>query len=108
MKDPHVVDYWDAKLRHESEGATRSKLTFEVDKFNTVRRPQLLWSRSQDLATIGHKNRAAAEMFTLIKTFPTHPDAPGWIDQLQTLLAPPAPAPAAEPASLSSAPTPAQ
>jgi hypothetical protein len=102
LKDPHVVDYWDAKLRHESEVATRSKLTFEVDKFNQVRRPQLLWSRSQDLAAIGHKNRAAAEMFSLIKGFPTHPDVPTWIEQLQALLVPPA----AEPASISTAPTP--
>lgn len=101
--DPHVVDYWDYRLRHEGDLATRTKLQFEIDRFNQVRRPQLLWGRLRDLASIGLKNRAAADMLALIKANPTHPDATAWADELESLLTP-APAPA----SVSTAPAPPQ
>jgi hypothetical protein len=93
--DPHVVDYWDYRLRHEADLASRTKLQFEIDRFNTVRRPQLLWGRLRDLAAIGLKNRAAADMLALVKANPSHPDATSWADELETLLSPTPPAPAA-------------
>ncbi|HEY2343608.1 MAG TPA: hypothetical protein VGH90_11280, partial [Chthoniobacteraceae bacterium] len=93
-KDPHVVDYWDQKLRVESEAASRSKLAFEIDKFNTVRKQQILWKRAEDVLSIGMKNRAISDMFKLIQAFPKHPDAPSWVSELEQTLAP-APPPAA-------------
>ncbi|MDR3406510.1 MAG: hypothetical protein P4L99_28760 [Chthoniobacter sp.] len=90
-KDPRVFDYWDYKLQKESDIATKSKLTFEIDRFNNLRRPELLWNRVQEMAAIGQKNRAAAEMLNLIKTYPAHPAAASWVTALQTFLAPPAP-----------------
>jgi hypothetical protein len=97
LKDTRVVDYWDYRLKREADIASRSKLTFEIDKFNQVRRPQILWSRAVDLARVGQKNRAIDTMFKQIKEYPTHPDASTWITELEGLLAPPAPvaAPAA-------------
>ena len=103
--DQHVFDYWDAKLRTEAEKATRSKLTYEIDKFNTLRRPVLLWGRAEEYAYLGQTNRAATEMFNIIKTYPTHPEAEKWIAELQKMVTPPAagsaapaaPAPAAAP-----------
>jgi hypothetical protein len=87
-KDARVFEYWDYKLRKEADVASKSKLTFEVDKFNTVRRPALLWNRAQEYAFLGQKNRSLTEMFTLIKTYPNHPDASDWMTALQGVLAP--------------------
>lgn len=88
-KDPRILEYWDMKLRSEAEAATKAKLAFEVEKFNTIRRPQLLWSRAQDVNAIGQKNRAITEMFTVIKTYPMHPEVASWIATLETILATP-------------------
>ena len=38
---------------------------------------------------LGQRNRAVTEMFNLIKAFPQHPDAAGWISQLEGLIASP-------------------
>jgi hypothetical protein len=67
----------------------KSKLAFEIEKFNTQRRPALLWSRAQDLLAIGQKNRAATEMFGIIRSSPTSPELPAWIAALESVLAPP-------------------
>lgn len=99
-KDVRVLEYWDNKLRQETDAASRTKLAFDLEKLNTVRRPQILWSRAEDMAKIGFKNRAEGEMFSLIKTYPAHPDAKSWMDELEALLAPPAPAAAAASASV--------
>lgn len=93
-KDARAVEYWDGKMQRESDQASRSRLTFEIDKFNQVRRPQLIWSRAQEYAQIGQVNRAATEMFAVIKANPGHADAGAWIAELQGLLSPPAAAPA--------------
>jgi len=100
--DARVFDYWDAKLRKEADLATRSKLTFEVDKFNTQRRPALLWERMQEYLYLGQKNRAVSEMYKLIQGNPTHPDATDWIATLKGIIAPPA----AEAPATSTAPSP--
>jgi hypothetical protein len=94
QKDLRALEYWDIKLKKEADAASRSKLAYEVDKFNTQRRPTLLWSRAQELATLGQKNRAVSEMFTLIKTYPTHPEASDWMTKLEQMLMPTPPSPA--------------
>jgi hypothetical protein len=106
-KDPRIVEYWDMKLKQEADSVTKSKLTFEADKFNQVRRPQLLWSRAQDVLAIGQKNRALGEMFKLVQTYPTHPDAVNWMSTLeQALLPPPVPATAGPGTAMPSAAVP--
>jgi hypothetical protein len=108
QKDPHVMDYWDVKLKKEADLATKTKLSFEVDKFNTQRRPTLLWNRAQEYTYLGQKNRAVTEMFNLIKTYPNHPDASEWVAALENVLAPqPAPEAAPAPATSSAVPAPA-
>ncbi len=101
QKDPRILEYWDLKLRLGAEEATRNKLDFEAGKFNVETRPQLLWQRAQDMAAIGQKNRAMSEMFTLVKTYPAHPNAAAWLASLEQQLAQaltPAPAPVIPPA----------
>jgi hypothetical protein len=99
LKDQRVFEYWDMKLKREADKASQSKLAFEIEKFNTMRRPVLLWGRALEFVNLGMKNRAATEMFGLIKAYPTHPDADEWLNTLEQLLAPPPAAPAATPAS---------
>lgn len=95
QRDPRILEYWDMKLKREAEGATAKRLEFETTKFNTVRRPQILWSRADELTNLGQKNKAIGEMFALIKAYPTHPDSVNWMTRLEEVIAPPAPAPAA-------------
>jgi hypothetical protein len=68
-------------------------------KFNTVRRPELQWSRALEYAEIGQKNRAAAELLGVIKANPAHPSVGAWIAELEKMFspAPATPAPAATP-----------
>jgi hypothetical protein len=91
-KDQRALEYWDLRMKREADAATRTKLAYEVDKFNTQRRPALLWNRAQELVALGFKNRAVSDMFTLIKTYPTHPDADDWMSKLEQILTPPPPA----------------
>lgn len=90
QKDARVLEYWDIKLKKEADTASRSKLAYEIDKFNTRSRPMLLWNRAQEYLVLGQKNRAISEMFALIKAYPTHPDADDWIAKLEQVIAPPA------------------
>lgn len=90
-KDPRIVEYWDMKLKSEADTATKSKLSFGIEKFNLVRRPQILWGRAQDLLAIGQRNRAISEMLKVIQGNPTHADSAGWIASLEQTLLPPAP-----------------
>ena len=102
QRDPRLIEYWDMRLKKEAEVAGKRKLTFDLDKYNNERRPALLWSRAEDLLLLGQKNRAITEMFNLVKTYPHHPDADGWISRLEGFLIPPLPdaaAPGAAPAA---------
>lgn len=97
QKDPRALEYWDIRLKREAEAATARRVDFEIAKFNSVRRPELLWSRAVEMGMIGQKNRAATEMLALIKANPTHPDTAKWIGELEKLLTPQPAAPATVP-----------
>lgn len=92
QKDARILEYWDVRLKREADNISKSKLTFEIDKFNTITRPKLLWERAQDIMVIGQRSRALGEMVGLVKSYPTHPDAANWIAQLEQELAPQQPA----------------
>lgn len=107
QKDARVLEYWDLKLKKESDAASRSRLAFEIEKFNTDRRPVLLWNRTQEFVFLDQKNRAISEMFAVIKAHPNHPNADDWIAALEQLLQPPAPAaPRADSETAAPAPVP--
>ncbi len=88
--DQRVLEYWDMKIKREGDAAAKSKLEFEHDKFTTLKLPALLWRRASDMAVIGMKNRAATEMFNLVRKYPSHPEATEWMGKLEELLMPPA------------------
>jgi hypothetical protein len=97
QKDPRVLEYWDMRMKREADAASRTRLSFEVDKYNTVRRPALMWKRASELVVLGQKNKAISEMVGLIKANPTHPEAANWLLEIEQLVSPPPPAPAAVP-----------
>ena len=94
-KDPRLMDYWDMMLRKNQESIYAGMPAFDERQKTQVERPSLLWSRAQDMLLIGLRNRAITEMFNLIKAYPTHTEAANWIKQLEQVLSPAAPAPAA-------------
>lgn len=93
-KDARLLEYWDLKIKQETERATEKKLDVEQRDWTQVKRPTLLWNRAQDVMLLGQKNRAIGEMFNLVKTFPQHPSAVGWITALEGIITPVVAAPA--------------
>jgi len=91
-RDQRVFEYWDIKMKKESDIAYKTRLKFEIDKYETQRKPALLWSKAQEYVNIGQKNHGMSEMYNILKTYPTHPDADDWIAKLESLLLPPVPA----------------
>jgi hypothetical protein len=93
-KDPRLMDYWDMMLRKNQESLYAGMPAFDERQKTQIERPKIMWDRTQDMLIIGLRNRAITEMFNLIKAYPQHPDAAGWISKLEAILSP-APAPVA-------------
>jgi hypothetical protein len=87
-RDPRILEYWDFVIKRETDGVTKRGVDYEQQRFQQIRRPELLWSRAQDLREIGLKNRAILEMLAVIKANPVHPQAKEWIAEVQSLVAP--------------------
>jgi len=91
-KDQRVFEYWDIKMKKESDLAYKTRLKFEIDKYETLRKPTLLWNKAQEYVNIGLKNHGMSEMYNILKAYPTHPDADDWVAKLESMLLPPVPA----------------
>ncbi|XHR28700.1 MAG: hypothetical protein ACFUZC_22630 [Chthoniobacteraceae bacterium] len=85
-KDPRTVGYWDQKLQIETQKATATSSAFQIDLFNRVKRPQILWNRAKDEIAIGLKNKGITDMADIIRAYPDHQDAADWISQLEAML----------------------
>ena len=96
-----LFQYWDDRIQREEDSATKSKRTFDIDKFNQTTKPGLLWLRAQEFVELGQKNNAIKDMMTVINAYPFHEDAPDWIAQVEAMVKAPAidPAPAPVPAA---------
>jgi hypothetical protein len=87
-KDPRLLEYWDLMIRKGQENIYAGMPDFEEKQWSQVKKPTMLWSRAQDQVLIGQRNRGITEMFNLIKAYPQHPEAAGWISHLEGLAAP--------------------
>ena len=99
-KDPRVLAYWDSHIQSESERANASRNPLILNKFTTIRLPELLWERAEDELVIGRKDQAINDMLALVKAHPAHPDFQKWASELEEIVAPqvsPSPAPSATP-----------
>jgi hypothetical protein len=86
-RDPRVFEYWDMKIKKESE-AVKNKPAYDQEKFSKEIYPQLLWNRANEYVALGQPNRALGEMFNVVKNYPQHPSLGNWIQQIEGLLAP--------------------
>lgn len=91
---PEILQTWDFQMKVHADRATLTGSDHTATQFNTVRRPQMIFGRAQDAASIGQTNRAAHDIFELVQKNPGHPDFPKWVAALRRLLEPP---PAPEP-----------
>ncbi len=89
MKDPRLLDYWNGKLTSEAARIdSKGGNNLAVNKFNNVRRPELLWSRAEDELVIGNRDAALADMLAVVKAHPDHPNFDKWAQQLTDLVKP--------------------
>ena len=112
-KDVRLLEYWDLAIKREADSAAERRLDIEQREWTQVKRPALLWARSQDVLLLGLRNRAISEMFNVLKTFPHHPEAKTWVTQLEDTIKTPAstaspltPAPITPPAPRAGVPPP--
>ncbi len=98
-KDPRIMEYWDIMLRKNQESLYAGMPAFDEKQKTQIEKPKIMWDRTQDMLIIGIKNRAITEMFNIIKAYPQHPDAAGWISKLEQIVAP---APSAAPSAVGS------
>lgn len=105
-KDVRLLDYWELALKRETDNAAERKLDIEQREWTQIKRPALLWARAQDVLVLGLRNRAISEMFSVVKTYPHHPEAKTWVAQLEEVLkAPTSVATSANPAPASPVPS---
>ena len=97
-KDARLLEYWDLKIKTETERVAEKKLDVEQRDWLQVKRPSMIWARTQDVMILGQKNRAIAEMFNLVKSNPQHPQVTSWISAIEAAITPAAVAPIASPA----------
>ena len=86
MKDRRLLDYWDYVIKREADVVAKRKVNYDEVRFNTVRRPELVWQRAHDLLGLGLRNRAIIDMVAVIKANPLHPQADTWMTELENLL----------------------
>jgi hypothetical protein len=84
--NPQLLTTWDFQMKFHADQITTDGSNHQAAEFNTTRRPQMLFSRAEDLASMGQPNRAATEVFAIVKDNPTHPDFGKWVGQLRDLL----------------------
>lgn len=87
-KDVRAIQFWDARFQYEAALAKEAKNEAVQTRFETIRRPQLEWSRASEYQNIGQTNRAIGEMFAIIKKYPFHPDFDKWVSALEKVLKP--------------------
>ncbi|MEO8204773.1 MAG: hypothetical protein ABI615_01240 [Chthoniobacterales bacterium] len=85
-KKQELIETWNEQIQLEADRVTNLQLKMEIDKFNTVKRPQLLWDRAQDLLVLGNTKQGYSEMIQVIESNPTHADQEKWITKLETLI----------------------
>ncbi len=106
-RDPRLLEYWEMKIKRETDAAAERKLEIEQREWTQVKRPALFWARAQDVLLLGLRNRAIGEMFNVLKSFPHHPEAQSWASQLEELVKTPAlPPPPSAPGVAAPSPVP--
>ncbi len=97
-KNPQVIETWEFEMRVMADRADASGLEHQKTEFNTVTRPKLQLSRANEMAEMGQTNRAISEVYSMVKTYPQHPDFGKWLQRLRELIKMASPGATAAPA----------
>ena len=90
--DPRLPSVWDLQITTAMTQANSSKDSQKALNFKTEKLPALIFEKCTDTAAIGQPNRAIGEMMTLIRSYPTSPSLPDWIETVRNLITnPPVP-----------------
>ncbi len=104
-KDPRLIETWEFEMQVAANRVTFGRLEHDATDFNTVTRPQMQFDRANDMVEIGQKNRAVAEIYSMVKAYPQHADFGKWIQRLRELLkSPTAPAASSSEAAAAAGP----
>ena len=98
-KNPQLIETWDYQISIEAAKIQDGRLEHASERFEKIEKPALLFSRADDMANLGLKNRAIQEIIALAKANPAHPDFAKWVGRAKELLAPPADSAPAAPAA---------
>ncbi|MCX6971686.1 MAG: hypothetical protein NTV93_16235 [Verrucomicrobia bacterium] len=97
-KDPQLIQTWDLEMKVEAARITTGRSDHQADQFNAVNRPRLQFKQAQDMIIVGQPNRALAQMITLVRTSPSHPDFATWVAKIRELVKPASPQTSPSPA----------
>ena len=86
--DPRLPSAWDLQINAESVAVSAANSKQKTEDFQSERLPELIFGKIKDTAAVGQPNRAATEMMKLIRSYPTNPSVPTWIDTARKLLTP--------------------
>jgi hypothetical protein len=103
--DLRVFEYWDMRIKLQGD-AVKNKGTYEQEKFAREDRPDLLWSRALEYLELGMRNKGIAELYQVLRTYPTHPEAKDWMEKLEKVIAPSSTSPESGAASATGTTTP--
>jgi hypothetical protein len=95
--DAGLLATYELQMRFEADRITRGRLEHRAATFNTIERPRLQFARAKDMAALGRRNSAGAELLGIVRSYPQHPDFQTWTQTLRQLLDPPPAAPPASP-----------
>lgn len=85
-KDPELIPTWDLEMKIEAGRITTGRSDYQVDQFNSITRPAMLFKRAQDLILVGQPNKGLLEMVALVRSYPTHPDFSTWLARIRELI----------------------
>ena len=90
IKDKNITNlekYWDEYIAL-SQLAIDETSPSEVNKFNTLTRPDLVMKKANNLYQIGEDEAYIKLAFTLVSQYPNHPDYKNWLDSLIEIVDP--------------------
>jgi len=88
QKSRELIVSWDFQISHDEAASRASNLNHEADKFDSITKPGLRWSRAEDLIVLDQSGQGLQEMIVLIRTYPQHPDFAKWLARVRDIVTP--------------------
>jgi len=86
VKSRDLLLLWDQRIAAMDEQAEKDVKTLGLDDYKVLKRPELLWERSDDLEKIGEQESGWAKKMEILKSYPYHPKVAEWIEEMKQAL----------------------